>query len=79
MDVIDRLAAFGIRKLTELRVARGSLPRPPPPESSAQIALISDGGERVLHLYPNDCYFAHLSIYRFALDLCRGRTVLDAG
>jgi SAM-dependent methyltransferase len=79
VDVIDRLAAFGIRKLTELRVARGSLPRPPPPESSAQIALISDGGERVLHLYPNDCYFAHLSIYRFALDLCRGRTVLDAG
>lgn len=77
MDVIDRLAAFGIRKLTELRVARGSLP--PPPESAAQIALISDGGERVLHLYPNDCYFAHLSIYRFALDLCRGRTVLDAG
>lgn len=53
--------------------------QPPPPESHDEIALISDGGERVLHLYPNDCYFAHLSIYRFALDYCRGLTVLDAG
>ncbi len=34
MDVIDRLAAYGIRKLTALRVARGSmLPPPPPPRN----------------------------------------------
>lgn len=23
---------------------------------------IAYGGERVTHLYPNDCYYAHLSI-----------------
>ena len=40
---------------------------------------VSDGGERVTHLYPNDCYFAHLSIYEFAAGLCAGRDVLDAG
>lgn len=40
---------------------------------------ISDGGERVTHLYPNDVYYAHLSIYHFALQFCRGKTVLDAG
>ena len=37
------------------------------------------GGERVTHLYPNDCYFAHLSIYHFALPFARGKVVLDAG
>ena len=26
------------------------------------VADISDGGERITHLYPNDCYFAHLSV-----------------
>ncbi len=36
-------------------------------------------GERVTHLYPNDCYFAHLSIYAFAASLCRGKRVIDAG
>ncbi len=40
---------------------------------------IAEGGERVTHLYPNDCYFAHLSIYRFAVPLGQGRRVLDAG
>jgi 2-polyprenyl-3-methyl-5-hydroxy-6-metoxy-1,4-benzoquinol methylase len=40
---------------------------------------VTDDGERVTHLYPNDCYFAHLSLYRFALPLCRGGDVLDAG
>jgi len=42
-------------------------------------AEITEGGERVTHLYPNDCYFAHLSIYRFAVPLSLGRRVLDAG
>ena len=37
------------------------------------------GGERVTHLYPNDCYFAHLSIYYFALPFARDKVVLDAG
>lgn len=37
------------------------------------------GGERVSHLYPNDCYFAHLSLYDFALPFARGKVVLDAG
>jgi SAM-dependent methyltransferase len=36
-------------------------------------------GERVTHLYPNDSYFAHLSIYAFAVDYCRDGQVLDAG
>ncbi len=40
---------------------------------------IMDGGERVTHLYPNDCYYAHLSIYHFALQFCRDAVVLDAG
>jgi SAM-dependent methyltransferase len=40
---------------------------------------ISAHGERVSHLYPNDVYFAHLSIYHFALRFCIGKTVLDAG
>lgn len=40
---------------------------------------ISDDGERITHLYPNDCYYAHLSIYRFALRWARGGRVLDAG
>ncbi len=40
---------------------------------------VTDNGERVTHLYKNDCYFAHLSIYSFAVPLCRGKRVLDAG
>lgn len=40
---------------------------------------ITDGGERVTHLYPNDCYFAHLSIYHFASRFCQDGVVLDAG
>ena len=35
--------------------------------------------ERISFLYPNDCYFAHLSIYHFASRWCEGKTVLDAG
>jgi SAM-dependent methyltransferase len=42
-------------------------------------AEISAEGERVVHLWPNDCYQAHLSIYHFALALCQNGLVLDAG
>src|SRR2546426_905425 len=37
------------------------------------------GGERVTHLYQNDCYIAHLSLYYFALPFACGKIVLDAG
>lgn len=40
---------------------------------------IAYGGERVTHLYPNDCYFAHLSIYYFALSQALNKQVFDAG
>jgi SAM-dependent methyltransferase len=40
---------------------------------------ISGGGERVTHLYPNDCFYAHLSIYYFATQFCQNNYVLDAG
>lgn len=40
---------------------------------------VAFGGERVTHLYPNDCYFAHLSIYYHALQYAINKTVLDAG
>lgn len=43
------------------------------------VAEISDGGERITHLYPNDCYFAHLSIYYFAMQFVQDKVVLDAG
>jgi ubiquinone/menaquinone biosynthesis C-methylase UbiE len=35
--------------------------------------------ERISFLYPNDRYFAHLSIYHFASRWCNGKIVLDAG
>lgn len=44
-----------------------------------EIAKISSDGERVTHLFPNDCYYAHLSIYHFALNYCQDGLVLDAG
>jgi 2-polyprenyl-3-methyl-5-hydroxy-6-metoxy-1,4-benzoquinol methylase len=40
---------------------------------------ITDDGERVTHLYPNSSYYAHLSIYHFALPYAQDRTILDAG
>ena len=40
---------------------------------------IAFGGERVTHLYPNDLYYAHLSIYWFASQFVKGKVVLDAG
>ena len=44
-----------------------------------EIEEVTDHGERVTHLSPNSSYYAHLSIYRFAADFCRDKTVLDAG
>jgi SAM-dependent methyltransferase len=44
-----------------------------------QYEEISSGGERVTHLYPNDCFYAHLSIYYFATQFCQNCYVLDAG
>ena len=40
---------------------------------------VTDGGERVTHLTPNTSYYAHLSIYHFALPFCQDAVVLDAG
>jgi len=40
---------------------------------------IANAGERVTHLYPNDLYVAHLSLYEFAAGLAREGGVLDAG
>lgn len=36
-------------------------------------------GERITPLYPNDSYFAHLSIYHFALYFIADKIILDAG
>jgi 2-polyprenyl-3-methyl-5-hydroxy-6-metoxy-1,4-benzoquinol methylase len=46
---------------------------------TVDIAWITDDCERVSHLQQDDLYFAHLSIYWFALQFCTGKTVLDAG
>ncbi len=35
--------------------------------------------ERISYLCQNDCYYAHLSIYHFAIPFCKDRVVLDAG
>ena len=45
----------------------------------ADVADISDQGERVSHLQRDAVYFAHLSIYDFAARFCREALVLDAG
>jgi 2-polyprenyl-3-methyl-5-hydroxy-6-metoxy-1,4-benzoquinol methylase len=44
-----------------------------------EINEASNDGERVVALYQNDCYYAHLSIYRFAVDMAKGKDVFDAG
>ena len=40
---------------------------------------ITDGGERVTHLFPNDCFIAHRSLYHFAVPYVADANVLDAG
>jgi SAM-dependent methyltransferase len=52
---------------------------PPPAAAPVDLVDLTDGGERVTHLAPNDCYYAHLSIYAFAVPFARGSLVLDAG
>ena len=47
--------------------------------TTIDLDTLTFGGERVSHLYPNDCYYAHLSIYYFALKYVENRNVLDAG
>ena len=49
------------------------------PSQQWTVEQISDSGERVTHLHPNDCYFAHLSLYYFATRFCQNGMVLDAG
>jgi len=44
-----------------------------------EINEASNDGERVVSLYQNDCYYAHLSIYRFAVKMANGKKVFDAG
>jgi|GEM_PF-789887 len=51
----------------------------PPAQTSWTLEAVSEGGERVTHLYEDDCFRAHLSIYQFAARLCQGAQVLDAG
>ena len=51
--------------------------KPQIPNDEAQ--EIAFGGERVTHLYPNDLYYAHLSIYWFASKFVKDKIVLDAG
>lgn len=40
---------------------------------------INEGGERVSHLHRSHFFYAHLSIYDFAVPFCQGAMVLDAG
>jgi O-antigen biosynthesis protein len=49
------------------------------PKENLNIENLTFGGERVTHLYPNDCYYAHLSIYAFASDYIKNKVILDAG
>ncbi len=44
-----------------------------------ELAEVSGGGERVVHLVEDSCFHAHRSIYEFAAPYCMGRRVLDAG
>ncbi|NJK81137.1 MAG: class I SAM-dependent methyltransferase [Chloroflexaceae bacterium] len=53
---------------------------PPPPVAAvpatrnehATLDDVTDDGERVTHLRPDAYYYAHLSIYHFALPFCQG-------
>jgi len=48
-------------------------------ERASIVGAIANDGERVTHLFPNDLYFAHLSLYQFVLPMATGADVLDAG
>ena len=61
------------------RVGLTSVPVKPVNSDKVDIAWITDDGERVSELQQDHSYFAHLSIYWFALRYCTGKTVLDAG
>lgn len=43
------------------------------------IKELHEYGERVSHLYKNNCYFAHLSLYYLATQFIKGNKILDAG
>jgi len=49
------------------------------PISDWRVPPVANDGERVTHLYPNDLYYAHLSLYAFARPMASGASVLDAG
>ena len=51
----------------------------PGKEKLLDIQEIADGGERVSHLDRDYVYYAHLSIYDFAVQFCHDALVLDAG
>lgn len=68
-------SVIGMRRLRRAFSPSGGVSFP----RRVEIAFITNGGERLTHLYPNDCYYAHLSIYHFAVPLVCGRRVLDAG
>jgi 2-polyprenyl-3-methyl-5-hydroxy-6-metoxy-1,4-benzoquinol methylase len=48
-------------------------------EAAWTLDEITDKGERVVHLQMDEGFYDHLSIYHFASQYCKGRTVLDAG
>ena len=48
-------------------------------EQVREIEKASNKGERVVYLYQNDCYYAHLALYRFAVPMAGTGRVLDAG
>lgn len=57
-------------------------PSPPRALLSRLLRRLRPGGDPVERCVPDvrqDIYFAFLAMYRFALPLCRGRRVLDAG
>jgi 2-polyprenyl-3-methyl-5-hydroxy-6-metoxy-1,4-benzoquinol methylase len=45
-----------------------------------RVQEIMEYGERITHLYPNNCFYAHLSLYYLALSFIKeGDKILDAG
>jgi 2-polyprenyl-3-methyl-5-hydroxy-6-metoxy-1,4-benzoquinol methylase len=52
---------------------------PPTSTPLSDLKEMSFDTERITHLNPNDCYYAHLAIYRFAVQFTQHGRVLDAG